>query len=159
MLDGLNEVLERRDLIAAVDLDAAKMNIIAGKTKETSQTKVGDPELGAKLHRLSPLDVQRIQITHGELAFADQTGKGSPSLWLHDLDGTVENLATRRGLSHGAAYSEIPYEREARAAVGLVAAGAPVAEPDAVEGSFEIVDVIVAGERSDHVARLPESRE
>jgi len=97
----LRELIQKRELVAAVDLEGPKMNIIAGKTKETSQTKVGDPELGAKLQRLSPLEVQRIQVTHAELAFSDQTGKGSPSLWFHDLDGTVENLATRRGLSHG----------------------------------------------------------
>src|ERR1700682_839150 len=51
----LRQLIQKRELVAALEVDGPKMNIIAGKTKETSQTKVGDPELGAKLHRLSPL--------------------------------------------------------------------------------------------------------
>lgn len=95
------ELIYRRELVATVELDGPKLNLIAGKSKRTSQTGIVDPDLGAKIAKLSPLDVARLELKDAEIAFSDETGKGAQALWLHDLDATVENLATRVGLSHG----------------------------------------------------------
>jgi hypothetical protein len=38
---------------------------------------------------------------HGQVAFIDATEPKEPALWLHDFDASIENLATRVGLSHG----------------------------------------------------------
>jgi hypothetical protein len=94
-------LLHKHELVGSVELDQPKMNLIAGGSKEPSQTKIIDPELAAKFDRLSPLAVERIELKRAELAFTDDTSQGSPSIWLHDLDATVENLATRVGLAHG----------------------------------------------------------
>ena len=94
-------LIHKRELVGSVELDQPKMNLIAGESKEQSQTKIVDPELGAKIKRLSPLSVERIELKRAELAFTDDTSQGSPAIWLHDLDATVENLATRVGLAHG----------------------------------------------------------
>ena len=95
------DLIFRRELVGAVELDNPKLDLIAGKSKESSQTKVIDPRLGDKISKLAPLDVDRIEVKRGEVAFIDDTAATSPAIWLHDLDGTLENLATRVGLAHG----------------------------------------------------------
>jgi Domain of Unknown Function (DUF748) len=95
------DLIHKHELVATVELDNPKVNLIAAKSKDQSQFKIVDPELGEKIKKLSPLAVDRIELKQAELAFSDDTAKGSPSIWLHDLDATVENLATRVGLSHG----------------------------------------------------------
>ncbi|MFL5408272.1 MAG: DUF748 domain-containing protein [Myxococcales bacterium] len=95
------DLIHKREIVGSVELDQPKLNLIAGPSKEESQTKIVDPALGEKLKRLSALEVERIEVKRAEIAFTDDTASGSPSIWLHDLDGTVENLATRVGLSHG----------------------------------------------------------
>ena len=95
------DLLYRRELVGSVELDEPKLNLIAGNEQEPNQTKPIDPELGEKLSKLAPLDVDRIEVKQGELTFTDDTAQGSPAIWLHKLDGTLENLATRVGLSHG----------------------------------------------------------
>ena len=95
------DLIHKRELVGDVELDKPKLNLIAGKSKGQSQTGIQDPQLGDKIKRLSPLDVERIEFKDAEVTFADDTSHGSPSIWLHDLDATLENLATRVGLSHG----------------------------------------------------------
>src|SRR5205085_8726463 len=70
-------------------------------SKEPSQTRVIDPRLGDKISKLAPLDVDRIELKKAEVTFTDDTARGSPAIWLHDVDATLENLATRVGLAHG----------------------------------------------------------
>jgi uncharacterized protein DUF748 len=94
-------LIHKHELVGTVELDAPKVNLIAGKSKGTSQLNIADPELADKLKALSPLDVERIELKRAEASFTDETAKGAPALWLHDIDATVENLATRVGLSHG----------------------------------------------------------
>ena len=95
------DLIHKHELVGTVELDQPKLNLIAGNSKSGTQTKIVDPALGDKIKRLSPLDVERIELKRAEVAFTDDTARGSPSLWLHDLDATVENVATRVGLSHG----------------------------------------------------------
>ncbi|HZR11063.1 MAG TPA: DUF748 domain-containing protein [Myxococcales bacterium] len=95
------DLIHKHELVGNVELDGPKLNLILAPSKEGSQTKPLDPELGEKLKRLSPLDVERIELKRAEVAFADETSNGAPSLWLHDLDGTLENFATRVGLLNG----------------------------------------------------------
>jgi hypothetical protein len=95
------DLIHKRELVGSVEIDRPKLNLIAGETKEQSQTKVADPALGEKIKRLSPLAVERIEVKRGETTFTDDTSRGSPAIWLHDLDATLENLATRVGLAHG----------------------------------------------------------
>jgi uncharacterized protein DUF748 len=95
------DLIHKHELVGDVELDHPKLNLVAGKTQGQSQTRLVDPQLGEKIRKLSPLDVERIELKQAEVAFADETGKGAPALWLHDVDATLENVATRVGLSHG----------------------------------------------------------
>jgi uncharacterized protein DUF748 len=95
------DLIHKHELVGSVELDEPKLNLIARPSKGESQTKILDPELGDKIKRLSPLAVERIEVKRAQVAFTDDTERGHPSIWLHDLDATLENLATRVGLSHG----------------------------------------------------------
>lgn len=95
------DLIHKHELVGSVEIDEPKMNFVAGDDSEKSQTKIADPHLGAKLKKLSPLEVDRIELKKAEVAFADDTSQGSPSIWLHDVDATIENIATRVGLTHG----------------------------------------------------------
>ena len=94
-------LIHNRELVGTTELDRPKLNLIAGESKQESQTKVVDPALGEKIKRLSPLAVDRIGLRRAEITFTDDTSSGSPAIWLHDLDATLENVATRVGLAHG----------------------------------------------------------
>ena len=95
------DLIHKHEIVGNVALEEPKINLIAGKSESQSQMKLVDPAIGDKISRLSPLDVERIELRKAELNFADDTAPHSPSLWLHDLDVSVENLATRVGLQHG----------------------------------------------------------
>jgi hypothetical protein len=96
-----DNLIHKHELVGTAELDGPKLNLIAGKSKATTQLNIADPELADKLKALSPLDMERIVLKAAEVSFTDETGQGAPALWLHDVDATVENLATRVGLSHG----------------------------------------------------------
>jgi len=95
------DLIHKHELVATAELEGPKLNLIAGNSKESSQTRIADPELGEKIKRLAPLAVDRIELKRAGIAFTDDTSRGSPSIWLHDLDATLENVATRVGLTHG----------------------------------------------------------
>jgi hypothetical protein len=95
------DLIHKHELVATVELDDPKLNFVAGDDNESSQTKIVDPQLADKIKKLSPLDIDRIELKRAEVAFTDDTSQGQPSIWLHDLDGTLENVATRVGLTHG----------------------------------------------------------
>ncbi|HUJ25161.1 MAG TPA: DUF748 domain-containing protein [Myxococcales bacterium] len=95
------DLIHKHELVGNVSLEEPKINLIAGRSESKSQTKIIDPEIGNKISRLSPLDVERVELRKAELTFTDDTGEEHAALWLHDLDATVENLATRVGLQHG----------------------------------------------------------
>jgi Domain of Unknown Function (DUF748) len=95
------DLIHRRELVGSVEMDEPKLNLIEGGSKEPSQTKAVDPDLGAKISKLAPLAVDRIELKQAQVSFTDDTANGAPSIWLHRVDATVENLATRVGLAHG----------------------------------------------------------
>jgi hypothetical protein len=58
-------------------------------------------DLGAVLRKVTPLDVDHIDIVDGQVAFIDTSRRERPELWLHDLELSVENLTTRLHLTEG----------------------------------------------------------
>src|SRR5205814_6431646 len=58
-------------------------------------------DLGAVLRKITPLEVDHIDILGGEVGFVDTSRKERPELWMHDLELSVENLTTRVPLTDG----------------------------------------------------------
>ncbi len=53
------------------------------------------------LHKITPLEVDHIDILDGQVAFVDTSRKERPEIWLHDLQLSVENLTNRVRLTEG----------------------------------------------------------
>jgi len=75
--------------------DAEKDN----KDTEKPPTEVID--LSQELKKITPLDVDHVDILDGQVAFIDTGRAERPELWLHDLQLSVENLTTRLHLADG----------------------------------------------------------
>lgn len=58
-------------------------------------------DLGAVLRKITPLEVDHIDILDGQVAFVDTSRKERPELWMHELELSVENLTTRVHLTEG----------------------------------------------------------
>jgi len=61
----------------------------AQKERPSQPNEVVD--LNELLHKITPLDVDHIDILDGQVAFVDTSRKERPELWLHDLQLSVEN--------------------------------------------------------------------
>lgn len=82
------------------EADQAKAKAEAAKQKAQDRgPQVID--LGAQLRKVTPLDVDHIDIIDGQVAFIDVSRPERPELWLHDLQLSVENLTTRLHLTEG----------------------------------------------------------
>jgi hypothetical protein len=73
------------------------------KTKADAPKKQPDEfiDLGETLRKITPLEVDHIDILDGQVAFVDTSRKERPEIWLHDLQLSVENLTTRVHLTEG----------------------------------------------------------
>jgi hypothetical protein len=88
------------NLVASVEMDRAKVNLIAAKKKEDEQLSEL-PDLAKQLNALSPLRIDRVQVRKGELQFLDKTEPEVPKMWLHQVEATAENISTRAALARG----------------------------------------------------------
>lgn len=88
----------------AEEADEAKAKADAAKAKAKEKTTDGSSgviDLDAQLRKVTPLDVDHIDIVDGQVAFIDVSRPERPELWLHDLQLSVENLTTRVHLTEG----------------------------------------------------------
>ena len=58
-------------------------------------------DLNDLLHKITPLEVDHIDILDGQVAFVDTSRKERPEIWMHDLQLSVENLTNRVRLTEG----------------------------------------------------------
>jgi len=90
--------LVRGHVVAAVDLDEPKMTLVSAKKQEDQGVEEA-PEVGWGLEALAPFRLDRVQVKDGELLWVDASEPERPELWLHRIEGTLENFATRKALS------------------------------------------------------------
>jgi hypothetical protein len=109
------EVKGRKDgdaVVSAIKLVQPKIRILhaapppedasaAQKKKEQPAPPSEAVDLNELLHKITPLDVDHIDILDGEVAFVDTSRQERPELWLHDLQLSVENLTNRVRLTEG----------------------------------------------------------
>jgi hypothetical protein len=73
----------------------------AQKKKEATAQPSEVVDLNELLHKITPLEVDHIDILDGQVAFVDTSRQERPELWLHDLQLSVENLTNRVRLTEG----------------------------------------------------------
>jgi hypothetical protein len=87
--------------VAVLKINKPRLNLIAAKAKDDAQLEPGIPDFSEKLAKAFPLTVDRVEMKNAELMFIDKTNKDFPKVWIHAVDGTLENLATRAALARG----------------------------------------------------------
>lgn len=88
-------------LVARAELEHPRLNLIAAHRKEERQLDPEIPDLSGKLERLIPLKVDRVEVREAAVLFTDKSKPDFPKIWLHDVDLTLENFATRAALARG----------------------------------------------------------
>jgi hypothetical protein len=98
--------------VERLEVHASARDLLRGKT--TASVKVvkaklavrmakgnpeGVPDPGAELRRLPPLRLARVELRDCEVLLTDATVSPSATLWVHDLAGDFDDLATRPGLA------------------------------------------------------------
>jgi hypothetical protein len=96
------ELLHGR-IVARIRIDEPKITVIRRLHAAEKKKKAAAPPPGLadQLEKQRPMRVDRIEVRGGELVYRDLTEKHRPAIWLHDLEVTVENIATRPALGGG----------------------------------------------------------
>ena len=102
---------EGSDVVSAVKLVQPKIRIFHAAPTEDATARAkprADPapspeavDLAEVLRKITPLDIDHIDILDGQVAFVDTSRKERPELWMHELQLSVENLPTRVRLTEG----------------------------------------------------------
>lgn len=103
---------EGEAVVSAIKLVQPKIRIFhaapppeEAATARQSQERPAPPselvDLNELLHRITPLDVDHIDILDGQVTFVDTSRQERPELWMHDLQLSVENLTNRVRLTEG----------------------------------------------------------
>jgi hypothetical protein len=104
---------EGTDVVSAVKLVQPKIRIFHAAPAEDAAAPAKPraapapaplPEavdLAQVLRKITPLDIDHIDILDGQVAFVDTSREERPELWMHELQLSVENLPTRVRLTEG----------------------------------------------------------
>lgn len=99
--------LLRGEFVVRARMDAPKFSYVVRKSveREVEETarRLEEPvqELLRLVRTLPPLSVERLEVRDGELLIVEAREEGSPSVWVHKLEATVENLPTSAERSGG----------------------------------------------------------
>ena len=105
-----------RHLVARVDLDRPRLNLVQADDQKGPRKEGGDrnpsahaagqeihetPAFGKKLAELTPFLLDRVQVRRGEILWVDAREPSRPELRFHGIEATLENFATRPALARG----------------------------------------------------------
>jgi hypothetical protein len=103
---------EGKDVVSAIKLVAPKIRLFHAAPPPAAPAAAKDGaqapsppaeviDLAEMLHKITPLEVDHIDVLDGQMAFIDVSRKERPELWLHELQLSVENLTTRVHMADG----------------------------------------------------------
>jgi hypothetical protein len=92
--------LLRGNLVAGIRLLRPKLNLIAAEQKSERQLEDAGT-VGFQVSELAPFRLERVEVQEGQVLFVDATAKERPELWVHRIEATLENFATREALAEG----------------------------------------------------------
>jgi hypothetical protein len=95
-----NELLRGRVVSWARVINSKTIVVLHQPPKKPREPKP-IPDVDAQLRELLPAKLERLEIRNGEVLLVDATEPQRPEVWLHDLEATVENVATRERLAEG----------------------------------------------------------
>lgn len=136
--------LFRGHVAASARLDEPKIIVAKHKPAEKAKEKAKEakakvPDVRALLEHLFPARLDRVAVHDGELLFRDLSAERQPEIWLHDIQLTAENLATRRSLNQGRAATVNMRAKLGRSGVVTTFVSAdPLAQPLDFAGQFQL---------------------
>lgn len=86
-------------VVARVQLHGPKLNLLTGHAEAHGQGAKEAPKAARGLEALAPFRVDRAEVRDGEVLWIDAREPERPELWFHDIQGTLENFATRAALA------------------------------------------------------------
>jgi Domain of Unknown Function (DUF748) len=87
-------------LVCASKAEHPKVSLVS--SPRPRQQQLGEaPEIGKKLQSIMPFRLDRLEVRDGEVLWIDAAVPERPRLWLHAVEATVENLASRAALAKG----------------------------------------------------------
>ena len=90
------------ELAASLTLEEPKVIVVRRPAKKTGKKEPAEvPDFRPALQKVIPARVDCIDVVDGEVLLRDMTVEGHPEFWLHHIDATVQNIATRRKLAAG----------------------------------------------------------
>lgn len=92
------ELLHGR-VVARVELWGPKLNLLTGNVEAQKQGAKEAPKAARGLEALAPFRVDRAEVRDGEVLWIDAREPEHPALWLHSIEATLENFATRAALA------------------------------------------------------------
>jgi hypothetical protein len=93
-----SEIIHGR-VVARVELTSPKLNLLTAPTPRHGQGKEEASEAGRGLEALAPFRIDRAQVRDGEVLWIDARERERPKLWIHGVEATLENFATRAALA------------------------------------------------------------
>ena len=99
--------LLHRKIVATVSLSGTKLSMVQPPAPKESKGTAKQPvkkaqSLGEQMQALLPLDIDRVEMKNCEFLYVMADPSGShPKIWLHQVEATVENIATRANLATG----------------------------------------------------------
>jgi len=131
------------ELAASVTLDQPKVTVLhkAAKKAEKAAAAAEVPDLRPALRKALPARVDRIDVVDGEVVLRDMTIESHPEIWLHNIDATVRNLATRRKLADNEQATIAMHGKLGKSGgVALEVAADPFAAPLKFNGELTVRD-------------------
>ena len=114
-LELLWRELVRGKLVGRVDLDRPRLNVVEASGPGEQDEEVGNPRARAagqevqetpalwrKVAQRTPFLLDRVRVRRGEALWIDAREPGKPSLRIHEIEATFENLAPRPALAREA---------------------------------------------------------
>lgn len=99
-LNIVGSKLLKGSLVANVGINHPKVTFVKEPAVPPKVVKpIHIPNIGALLKKAPPLRVNQIKVNEAEIIFIDATEKIQPRLWIHDMEVTIDNVATREKLT------------------------------------------------------------
>jgi hypothetical protein len=86
-------------LVARVELDQPKLSLVEAKQPAERQSAEETPAIGRRIERLAPFRLDRVEVKDGEIVWIEAREEERPVLWLHGMEATLENFASRAALA------------------------------------------------------------
>jgi len=93
------ELLYRAILVLKVEVNRPKLTLVLEHKKDQPAARAFN--LVQVLSQFVPLRIDQIKVKRAELVYTDQTEVMHPKIWIHDVDATLDSLATRSALGRG----------------------------------------------------------